>query len=884
MKFENDYIRIEIEKKELTEEQKELHRAKRKKRRPYAVTAVVLAAAILSGAMYAHFHVSQEQQNETMAAVGQESDAGNSGGTNDGGIGTDGAESNGTETVPPEQEDDDLLADAAYVTALHLATSTKEKYKNTTIYGYSYGEAIEELGRSEAITVHIDYDPHTMEEIDNWRNIYEIFQNSDLTGEIVGSSYDWDETSGTLSIAPPNWAPARISTSGLDAETVNRYDHSQNTLFDYGSGMTWGNLGTLYLACYYDEKTGEKLDEPKVSIITLKAELEDTPVLDYAILDDGRPEFRWTPVEGAEEYIVCKIEWSPETGYERLMYALGTTKETTWTTEAAEFSRFTYANNDFKTYRVSQDDWKNQNTYDYYMDEYEPGTVVKWKWSEGTDNAVCVIAVSEGGTSMISNTFFFSELAPNLPSCVATNTEKESGFSRDYETVEQFPAYDYVTMCDGITNQKLIDYHTEEASVAPQRIWYIDDDGNFLEGKTQDCLTVPYVVEGTPFSYAMELIDYDESNLEADMKFLEDREAQLRRKSGSLAFASLQNGDRNVEVKPQQEVRQIEDIEIFANSALGEYLAVNMLAGVEVIDISEFPEAKDSSLVSDAFMEAYHQNPMILGISGYQISRNKMFIRVAYDDNSKVQARKQREIREKLKEVISQIVKPGMTDEEIELAINQYLCDTITYDEDALANAEENNFMYVDESFNDSFTAYGALINGKCVCSGYAAAFKLLSDSAGLESIVVTGILDGGLAHAWNKVKLDGDWQIVDATNNDMEYIPNALLNLPNFAGERVLVEDKSFMMDKKIKDYQGDSESCEYYHIMDRYFPTEEMAEQLAKDLQTEGKATLRTDYDLDDERFYEITDAVYAIMGDDVDLYGFYWMGVIYLDTGRF
>lgn len=876
MKFENDYIRIEIEKKELTEEQKEQHRARRKKRCPYTITAAVLAAAVLSTALYGHFHTPQEQESSTVVSEGEQPDRN---------TGDDGA-GGGTDVVvaPQEQEEEDLLSEATYVTSVHLASNAKEKYKNTTIYGYTYGNSIEELSRSDSIEVHMDFDPYGIEGVDDWGYFCEIFQNPDLTGEVVGSSYDWDEATGTLAIAPPNWGPARISTSGLDTETVNRYDHSQTVLFDYGSGMSWGNLGTLYLARYCDEKTGEKLNEPLVSIITLEAEIDDTPVLDYSILDDGRPEFRWTPVEDAEEYIVCRVEWTPEKGYESLMFPLGTTTDTTWTTEAVEFSNFATANSDFSNYLVSEDDWKNESTYNYYKDEHEPGTVVMWSWAQESDRAICVIAVNSDGTSMMSNTFLFSELAPNLPSSVAVNTEKENGFAREYESVESFPAYDYVTMCDGITNQKLIDYLTEEASVAPKRVWYVDDEGNFIEGKTLEYLTVPYVVEGTPFSYTMELAEYDESNLEADMKFLEDREDRLRRKAGGKLFAAMQNKHEEKIRQPEQEVRQVENTEIFANSALGEYLAANMLAGVEVIDVSEFPEAKDMSLLDDVFMEAYYQNPLILGVQGYRFNRKQMLILVAYDDDSNVQARKQKEIQEKVTEVISQIVTPGMTDEEIELAINQYLCDTITYDEDALANAEENDFMYVDESFNDSFTAYGALINGKCVCSGYAAAFKLLSEGAGLESIVVTGILDGGLAHAWNKVKLDGDWQIVDATNNDMEYIPNALLNLPNFAGERILVEDKSYMMDKKIMSYRGESESCEYYHITDRYFPTDEMAEQLAKDLQAEGEAALRTDYDLDDERFYEITDAVYAIMGDDTELYGFYWMGVIYLNTGRF
>lgn len=875
MKFENDHIRIVIEKKELTEEQKELYRAKRRKRRPYVITAMVLVVAVAGAALYGHYHTPQEEGAGKLAEAEQEQSQDT--------VTVDSGEKESLEASAQEEQEDELLETANYVTAIHLATSTKEKYKDTTIYDYTYGEAVEELERGEAITVQMEFDPYSFEELDNWGYFYKIFQNADLTGEVVGSSYDWDESTGTLRIAPPNWAPGCIATSGMEAETVNRYDHSQYILFDQGSGMSWGNLGTLYLACYYDEKTGEKLDQPIVRIVTLKAELEDTPVLNYSILEDGRPEFSWTPVEGAAEYIICRIEYSPEKGFEHMMYPLGTSEETRWTTEAVEFSNMARANKDFTNYRMSQDEWKDEYNHDFYKDEYEPGTVVKWEWAEESDRGVCVIAVAQDGTSMMSNVFFYSELAPNLPSTVALNTEKENGFRRDYEAVEDFPAYDYVTMCDGVTNQKLIDYHTDEASVTPKRVWYTDEEGNYLSGETLNYLVVPYVVEGTPFSYTMELADYDESDLKADMKFLEDREEKLRRKAGDRGPSAMR--ERDVDAQDRQEqVRQVEDVEIFANSALGEYLAVNMLGGVKAIDLSEFPEAKDTSLVEDIFMEAYYQNPLILGVQRYKIDRRKMMLYVAYDDDSGVQARKQKEIQEKLKEVIGQIVTADMTDEEIELAINQYLCDTITYDQDALDNAEENGFAYVDESFNDSFTAYGALINGRCVCSGYAAAFKLLAETAGLESIVVTGILDGGLSHAWNKIKLGDDWQIVDVTNNDMDYISNALLNLPNFAGERVLVEDKAFMTDKRIGHYKGDSESSEYYHMMEQYFPVEEMAEQLAEGLQKSGEATLRTEYDLDDDRFYEITDAVYKIMGDDVDLYGFYWLGVIYLNTEGF
>ena len=218
-----------------------------------------------------------------------------------------------------------------------------------------------------------------------------------------------------------------------------------------------------------------------------------------------------------------------------------------------------------------------------------------------------------------------------------------------------------------------------------------------------------------------------------------------------------------------------------------------------------------------------------------------------------------------------------------ELAINQYLCDTITYDDDALTNAEKYDFRKVDAEYYDSFTAYGALINGKCVCAGYAAAFKLLADEAGLHAIVVTGILEGSLSHAWNKVCIDGEWEIVDVTNNDNECLFNALLNLPNYAGDKVLVENKDYILDNCLSRYEATREENEYYRINSLYYPDKQIAKKLADGLRENRSITLRTDYDLDDERFGTIAKEVYSLFGDDEQLYGYYWMGVIYLTLDK-
>lgn len=61
------------------------------------------------------------------------------------------------------------------------------------------------------------------------------------------------------------------------------------------------------------------------------------------------------------------------------------------------------------------------------------------------------------------------------------------------------------------------------------------------------------------------------------------------------------------------------------------------------------------------------------------------------------------------------------------------------------------------------------LIKGKCVCRGYAGIVRDVFRSVGIDVRVIVGLsaTDG---HAWNQIKLDGEWYNVDITW-DREYI-----------------------------------------------------------------------------------------------------------------
>lgn len=83
-----------------------------------------------------------------------------------------------------------------------------------------------------------------------------------------------------------------------------------------------------------------------------------------------------------------------------------------------------------------------------------------------------------------------------------------------------------------------------------------------------------------------------------------------------------------------------------------------------------------------------------------------------------------------------------------------------------------DNLEYETTASQDHiYDIYGALVNNNCVCEGYAKAFKYLLDNLGIESTIIIGkgtnTQGESENHAWNCVKLDGNWYCVDCTWDD---------------------------------------------------------------------------------------------------------------------
>ena len=103
----------------------------------------------------------------------------------------------------------------------------------------------------------------------------------------------------------------------------------------------------------------------------------------------------------------------------------------------------------------------------------------------------------------------------------------------------------------------------------------------------------------------------------------------------------------------------------------------------------------------------------------------------------------------RLRALVDEITTPAMTDVEREVAIHDYLVLHLAYD-----TSQKHD------------TPYDALQLGITVCQGYAMmAYQMLKD-AGIPVRIQDGVAGGG-DHAWNMVRIGGNWYHLDVTWDD---------------------------------------------------------------------------------------------------------------------
>ena len=134
---------------------------------------------------------------------------------------------------------------------------------------------------------------------------------------------------------------------------------------------------------------------------------------------------------------------------------------------------------------------------------------------------------------------------------------------------------------------------------------------------------------------------------------------------------------------------------------------------------------------------------------------------------------KKENLKKEVKRFLDSVPK-GLEPEELERYTHDYLLKNCDYDYEALSKDGNE-----DKDYSVSGEAYGVLVSGAAVCSGYSKAYQLLLNRLGVDCVCISGRPRGGsdplklvlppATHMWNCVKNGSEWLMTDVTWDDAD-------------------------------------------------------------------------------------------------------------------
>jgi len=160
------------------------------------------------------------------------------------------------------------------------------------------------------------------------------------------------------------------------------------------------------------------------------------------------------------------------------------------------------------------------------------------------------------------------------------------------------------------------------------------------------------------------------------------------------------------------------------------------------------------NLIQKAVDEAANRDHYILG---HLADRKIEYEYSSFDAKIKVHqtyltnAVQEQAVNEKVASILSTVSPEEMSDFQKVKFVNDYIVKSTAYSEDSTASPH---------------SAYAVMFEHKGVCQGYALLALKMLQALGVETQYVVGeVYTGG--HAWNLVKVDGEWYHLDTTWND---------------------------------------------------------------------------------------------------------------------
>lgn len=231
---------------------------------------------------------------------------------------------------------------------------------------------------------------------------------------------------------------------------------------------------------------------------------------------------------------------------------------------------------------------------------------------------------------------------------------------------------------------------------------------------------------------------------------------QPKVETGGVKQATVKQMTATQSAKQLKKVKALSALPTASSKAeLADAISKEMRAFNETINIEY-----DGTLTMDEIREALHgankdtyvYGTRSAGTYGYSLKSGKFVvtIKMTYNHTKAQEA----ELTTAVKNITKEIIQPSMSDVEKIKAVNDYVVTHTTYSKTGTKTTPHSPYTIISE--------------GKGVCQAYALLTYRLLEEAGIENMYVTGY--AGEAHAWNLVKVDGEWYHLDTTWNDPTY------------------------------------------------------------------------------------------------------------------
>lgn len=196
--------------------------------------------------------------------------------------------------------------------------------------------------------------------------------------------------------------------------------------------------------------------------------------------------------------------------------------------------------------------------------------------------------------------------------------------------------------------------------------------------------------------------------------------------------------------------------------------------------------------LGEAATEAYMQNGLTDYVVNFDYSyssgSSNITMNITYDNqDTKSRQANGAALNQKAASIVSSVTSADMTARQKAEALNNYVAQNVKYDFAGFKSYQAGQNVYGLQ------TAYAALVGGKAICQGFASAYKLLCDKAGIPCVVIFGTTKQfNTAHAWCRVSLDGKWETVDPSNPQLNINQVGSFCIPPDVAAATLIPDVS--------------------------------------------------------------------------------------------